>query len=204
MINGATGRSINATESGTYSVEVVTGPEGCPSVASANTVVLTFQPAPAKPVISQVGNTLQADVQADQYQWRDANGNAIPLAVNPTYNPPHSGRYSLTVRNANGCEATSDPITFTLGTSRGAGLAAGVRLWPNPVVAGQVLRLESTVGERFGSEAFDLVDLSGRQHPVTAVERATGWELHTAHLPVGLYFIRNAGTVLGQVVVQAE
>lgn len=114
--NGATTQSITVTTTGSYSVTVVTGP--CSSTSSATTV--TVHPLPTAAITASGplafcngGSVTLTASAAASYLW--SNGAATQAITVTT-----SGSYSVTVRDANGCAATSAPSVVTVS--------------PNPVV----------------------------------------------------------------------
>ena len=108
--NGATTQSINATQSGNYSV-TVTNASGCSATSSATTV--TVNPLPAVPVITGPSSfcpstsiTLTAPAGYASYLW--SNGQTTPsISVSA------AGDYTVTVTNAQGCSRMSAPFNVT-------------------------------------------------------------------------------------------
>ncbi|MFN8395561.1 MAG: hypothetical protein U0176_13050 [Bacteroidia bacterium] len=110
---GATTQSINATTSGSYTVQVVQS--GCSSAVSTP-VMVTVNPASATPTITPSGPTTfcaggsvtLTSSSANAYLWNP--GGATTQSVNVTT----SGSYTVRVTDANGCTATSAPTTVTV------------------------------------------------------------------------------------------
>jgi enoyl-CoA hydratase/carnithine racemase len=103
--NGATTSSIVATTAGAYSV-IVTDANGCSATSAATTV--TVNPAPPAPAVTasgptafcQGGSVTLTAPAGYTYSW--SNG-----ATTQSITVSQSGVYSVTVRNASGCTATS-------------------------------------------------------------------------------------------------
>ncbi len=138
--NGATTQSITVNTGGSYTVQV-TNAAGCQSVASAPTVV-TVNPVPPVPAITQTGNTLTTGT-ASSYQWY-FNGNLIPGATQQSYTYTVGGVFTVTVTNAAGCPASSNP--YTGARMAGTGLRSGQvfyhQVYPNPVRSNAVIAYE--------------------------------------------------------------
>jgi hypothetical protein len=113
-IGGATNQSYIATASGNYTVVVTQN--GCPSAASAATVV-TVNPTPATPTISAGGPTTfcpggsvtLTSSSATGNQWYK-DGNPIGSATNQTYSATASGNYTVVVTQ-NGCASAASSAT---------------------------------------------------------------------------------------------
>lgn len=106
--NGQTGRSVEVTTAGAYSV-TVTGHGGCTNTSAAVTV--TILPAPAVPTVTRVGDTLISSPGPD-YQWV-RNGIDIPAATERRFVIDRAGAYRVRVTNAEGCSVESDEIAVT-------------------------------------------------------------------------------------------
>ena len=115
IISGATAQTYAANTSGTYTVTVTTS--GCPSAASAGTVV-TVNSTPATPTISAGGSTTfcaggsvtLTSSSASGNQWY-RNGILISGATGQTYSANTSGTYTVIVT------ASSCPSAASAGTA---------------------------------------------------------------------------------------
>jgi hypothetical protein len=114
-IGGATNNTFNATASGSYTVVVTAS--GCPSAASAATVV-TVNPLPATPTITPGGPTTfctggsvtLTSSAASGNQWF-LNGNPIGGATNTTFNATASGSYTVKTTDVNSCTSAASAAT---------------------------------------------------------------------------------------------
>jgi uncharacterized repeat protein (TIGR01451 family) len=108
--NGATTSSITVTASGSYSV-TVTNASGCSATSAATNVIV--HPAATVTITgptTSCGNaTLSVPATFASYAW--SNG-----STGPTSNVTTSGTYTVTVTDANGCQAI-DTHTITINAS---------------------------------------------------------------------------------------
>jgi hypothetical protein len=145
-ITGATGATLTADSSGQYTV-VVTSGEGCSS-APSDAVLVTENPAPPQPVITQGSDTLYAS-GSGTFQWA-LFGTPITGATDPFIETATSGDYTVTVTDANGCTSTSDPYSY-IATGTGTIASNGFGVFPNPGDGLFTLRLDQlpAPGDRF-------------------------------------------------------
>jgi uncharacterized delta-60 repeat protein len=120
--------SIAVTAGGTAGSIAVTANNTCGSSAS-NTLSIAINPAPSKPTIVQSGNTLSSSFSVNGYQW-NLDGSPIPAATSQVYTFTADGNYTVTVFDAIGCFATSDPL-FTVGLQE-TDIAGAIEIFPNP------------------------------------------------------------------------
>lgn len=112
--NGATGSSINITESGSYKVSI-TNASGCHSASSTATIVtknaLPFTPtltAGGPTTFCEGGSVTLTSSPGTIYLW--SNG-----AASQVLNITESGSYSVTITDANGCQSlVSTPAMVTV------------------------------------------------------------------------------------------
>lgn len=100
--NGQTSQSINATQSGSYSV-TVTDANGC---TTTDAMSLTLNPAPTPDItafnIGCDGNgTLTTGTNFISYLWSNPTGASV--GTTPSINVAQAGTYSVIVTNASGC-----------------------------------------------------------------------------------------------------
>jgi hypothetical protein len=146
---------------------------GCTAEAS-NPVLVTVNPLPAQPVITQSYDTLYASGSGN-FQWY-LDGTLIPGATANFYIPLVNGNYTVTVTDGNGCENISVIYPMT-----NVGIyeyyAAPVMIHPNPsegafqvtsnstdrmdyVIADITGKILQTGALYFGRNSFDLTTLS--------------------------------------------
>ncbi len=128
---------IVARTPGTYTVHV-TDADGCGGTSPAVTV--TVHPLPPKPAVVLAGTQLSTPDAATRYQWLL---DGVPIAGQTTANTTAmgDGAYTVTVANAFGCAATSDPVLYHA-------RASARRVWLDTVSArvGERTRLTLRVG----------------------------------------------------------
>jgi hypothetical protein len=122
-----TTRRITVHASGTYYVTVGTA-AGCEG--NSDTMTVTIDPLPAKPVVTRDVDMLSTGA-ADSYQWYE-NGVALAGETGQTITLIRTGTYMVAVTNAAGCTAYSDPFTVNvLGVEVPAQLSS-FSLYPDP------------------------------------------------------------------------
>ncbi len=150
----ATSSNYTATETGVYSV-VVTNVAGCSTLSIATNV--TVVPLPAAIIttngpltFSQGGNViLSASAGAgNTYQWKK-DGVNITGATTASYTVTASGSYSVTVTNAGGCQANSQPavvtVTQTRPITKGLQEVENITVYPNPLYRNNYLNIDWSI-----------------------------------------------------------
>lgn len=148
--------NVSATPPGPYAVDHEIGGT-CPDTATTNILIeaLTAE-------ISEVGNTLAANITDANYQWIDCNSmTAIATATRQSFIPPGPGSYAVAI-TVGVCTDTSDcHLIFPVGIESGAA-PFGISVFPNPAdnavrvtlqhASGQVrARLLNTLGQEVRS-----------------------------------------------------
>ncbi len=121
-IPAATSQKYSTSIAGNYTVHV-TDASGCDG--TSQNFAVTVYPLPAKPVVTQSSTQLTSS-SAAQYQWL-LGGVPITGAMGQTFTPSQSGVYTVSVFDANGCSATSDPVTFSVGGTGGASASVSIQ-----------------------------------------------------------------------------
>ena len=93
-------------------------------------IVFSVNPNPSKPTITQNGDTLSSTT-ANSHQWF-FNGDTIPEETNQFYTAMQSGFYMVSITDANGCSATSDPLSVTISNIQEIESVYGLKIYPNP------------------------------------------------------------------------
>lgn len=128
--NGSTTRSISVRNTGNFSVQVSLA--GCNSPASV-AVSVTVNALPDTN-FSIAGRILTASQSGLIYQWL-FNGQPISGATNQSYEATENGEYSLQVRNAAGCTASSGRRVVVVDKLPLNAMPV-VELYPNPATRG--------------------------------------------------------------------
>ena len=114
VISGATNVSYSASVEGSYSVEVIYGPNNCPLTSQPITIsraptVTPIIAASGTTTFCQGGSVTLSVSPAPVYQWFNG-GAAINGATNATYTVNTSGSYQVEVAQGPTCTTISDPI----------------------------------------------------------------------------------------------
>jgi hypothetical protein len=171
---GATTQSIVVTAGGSYTV-TTTNAEGC-STASAATAV-TVQPLPdaqiaaSTTLLCQNNSAVLTAPLASSYLWSSGQTTREIVVFQP-------GTWSVTVTGANGCSATSTPVTITADPTTVSIVSDDTTVCP-----GQVIHLTSTVTNG-PALSYQWYGFAGHE-----IEGATGPELTTVS-DQGYYFLR--------------
>jgi hypothetical protein len=148
----------------------------------------SFCVLPTKPVIRSASEgILTAGAEAStlvQYQWYWA-WTPIPGATEWAYAVTQSGIYGVEVKGACGAAMLSDGFTATI-TAVGERMDHRLRVYPNPATAALTVELPAP----WPGAQLLLVNSLGRVVQQTACTGSTGYVLHVAHLPKGLYVLR--------------
>lgn len=140
LINAATNSAYTASAAGNYSVQV-TNATSCSNTSAAVSLVVNPLPSvqitPGGPTSFCAGSavTLQAS-GASTYVW----SNTIPGS---SITATTAGSYTVTGTDANGCQATSAPITVTVNSLPPASVTPSA---PQTLCSGQTLALQANTG----------------------------------------------------------
>ncbi|MBL7965312.1 MAG: S8 family peptidase [Flavobacteriales bacterium] len=132
---------------------IVENTSGCR--AFCDTLTFTMYPAPAVPVITPLGFTLESS-PADAYQWYQ-DSVAIAGADQQQYEVTVNGTYYVETTDANGCMASSDTLLVVVTMLNEAGTHDGMRSWPVPAADALWVSVDAT-----GPLDVEVRDLSGR------------------------------------------
>ncbi len=178
--NGVQDTSFFQGTAGSISVEGYNS-AGC--FGRSDTLLFTMLPPVPAPTITQQGNTLESSPAAAYQWWLD--GQPISGADQQQYEVTATGTYAVSIVDAEGCTAMSDPlfVTWTVIGSTDAPVTASLR----PVPASEVLWLTLPWSE----VPLDVEVLDAAGHRVAAVRSAEeqvrfdvrGWA-------AGLYAVR--------------
>lgn len=126
-IPGANQQTLKATQSGEYTVKN-TDANTCSAFSAAVTV--DVKALPAKPVITQVADTLFSS-SANGNQWYH-NDTILPGATDSRYEASYSGVYKVLVTDAENCSIFSDPYTFIYSAAPALQKDIDLNVYPNP------------------------------------------------------------------------
>jgi hypothetical protein len=180
-ISNATAATYQAAQTGTYTV--TTSVNNVASIPS-NGIVVTANPVPGKPVITQNGTTLSSSEAAGNQWYKD--GVLLPGETGQAYNPAATGDYSVTV-TSNGCTgAASAAYHYVLTSVINIDNEQYIRLDPNPVTSQATLTFNIT-----GTPALhvQIIDMSGVVYR-TFNRLTSGARLQLGALARGIYMAR--------------
>ena len=148
MPNGEQSESITVTESGEYSVEVLDA-NGCESFSDTVEIVVFELPQVSLSIdaleMCEGDSTLLTASSDDDvtFEWFE-NGNNISGAADSTLFVTDSSYYSVLITDVNGCTATDDVPTITVGAVPVAVVTGNTIACP-----GETLTLTATGGENY-------------------------------------------------------
>jgi hypothetical protein len=181
VINGATAATYVASTSGSYAA--VTVENGVNSPLS-NLIVVTVNPAPAKPGITRNGADLVSSSTLGNQWYKD--GVAISGATGSAFKPADAGNYSVKV-TANGCSSPeSDKYQYTVTGVINIDNTHYIKLNPNPV-KDRVLLDFNLAGSN--TVTVQIIDINGRICK-TLTNQASGTQVSFTDLTNGLYIVK--------------
>lgn len=160
---GATTQSIIVSSSGFYNVRVINA-SNCSALSPS--ILVTVNPTPPAPILTQVGNTLFSSAPSGN-QWY-LNGTLIPGATGNSYVITSGGVYSVTVTNTSGCMSAVSGGSFILSefVQLGNNEKFYFKIYPSPFST--QLRIEYHL-EQPHKVAIQLIDMTGKtiavRHP---------------------------------------
>jgi PKD repeat protein len=181
---------------GTYDVTLITeNSQGDDTLVLAN--YITVYPLPTAPTITDNAGTLTSSPAA-AYQWNDANG-PINGANQQSYTPVQGGIYTVTITDANGCKATSNP--FLVGINEIPGIS-GMNIYPNPATDNLFIAITTNQKKVLSVDMLNTMGQLVWSHTGIAVNGNTIIEAPLTNLAKGVYFLRINQTANYKVVVK--
>ena len=180
--SGPTTQTISPGTAGTYSV-VVTNGGGC---VATDTVTVSLYPVPS-PVLSVLGNTLDAGGPFSSYTWY-LNNVLILGANSQTYTASQSGWYRVEVTNSNGCVGI-DSLSVNVVTGREIDLNSSFKIWPNPVNDYVNIQFPSTSGFDIHVTVSDANGKTVQKRNLLANGNSETMRLDISNLSKGIYHI---------------
>lgn len=148
---------------------------------SFDTVLVSVKPQPAKPSITQQGNTLISS-EAAQYQWFK-DGQLIQGANQRSYtftNTTGSGVYRVRITNPEGCSAISETRIIETSIEEEVMSTGTPVVYPNPVQGFAKVLIPANIGTSFNVSIVNA--LGATLFNSTDIATST---LHTVQLPTG-------------------
>jgi len=148
---------------------------------------------PAVPVISQLGNTMDAGAGYATYQW-SLNGSILAGETNQTINATTNGTYTVEVTNPTGCSAVSDGYAFVFVGVEDIAFLNRFEVFPNPNQGRFTVRLELA---KSAAITFSLVNVMGQEvyaYDAGHIHGNFSHEINREQLAKGVYLLElNAG-----------
>jgi hypothetical protein len=189
--NGATTQSIIVDSAGSYGVRV-SDSGGCSN--SSLPVSVVVHPLPAKPVVvrdPKLNQLYAIGAGGSGYRW-SRNDTLIAGATGDTLVTSIDGRYAVTLIDANGCTATSDPYDVKWVTPNSVAIETGgdgMVVRPNPTSGVFTIELNAGVS---APVTIVLTGLDGKEVRRINYGKATGpyrAEVDIRDLPSGVYIL---------------
>jgi dienelactone hydrolase len=166
--------SIVVKKDGTYTV-TVTNSFGCKALASQTVKVLVL----TTPNILSAGPKMTCDQTAFSYQWY-LDGKAIVGATSKDYIAQKSGKYSVEIKNKEGCSAISSPVQIEITSIQEVDNQI-VSVFPNPTSNSFFIK----INQKAKATIFDVLGKNIYEEKTFFQEK----EIQTSHWQNGIYFI---------------
>lgn len=178
---------ISYTASGTY-LDTVSTSGACDSIITLNLTINTVDTT-----VTQVSDSLYANMSGATYQWIDCNNGNAPIsgATAKGFRPAVSGSYAVIVSNGACTETSSCFTVIKTGIEDVQGTAASFNVFPNPSEG--ELRIQYS-GNINPNETIFIYDMNGKlvfQSPL----RSSNEVINLYHLENGLYLMRYEGSI---------
>ena len=182
--NGFTTSSIIINNSGDY---FVTNTNSCGS-ATSNHIIVNVWPMPPAPIITQVGNTLEATTGFPAYQWY-LNNSIIAGETQVAITPTNIGNYTVDAIDTNGCIVTSQEFNFVIQALNPLSNSE-IIIYPNP--ASTVLNIVLDV-----SKMNTQIEISNVQGEIILSQKnnLSLNQFNIENIANGIYFVRIGNEV---------
>ena len=182
IISGSTSTTLNVTTSGSYTVKATLN--HCESLVS-NAVVVTVNPVPATPTITQNGNQLSSSAVSGN-QWY-LNAGIIAGATGQNYTASTSGNYTVQVTVNNCTSAFSAAFNFVPTALPNIDVfGTQFKVLPNPVRDKVIITRSSS---NITNLNIQLTDMSGRLLKILN-SNASRIEIDMSSYASGVYIVR--------------
>ncbi|TXK47434.1 T9SS type A sorting domain-containing protein [Pontibacter qinzhouensis] len=175
------GNVVTVTGEGTVTVKALQ--DGNEAYSPAPEVTTSFCVTPAKPAITESGNTLTSSSQTGNKWYRNAT--LLPGAMANTYTATEAGVYTVQVTGSCGVSAMSEALTLTI-TSAAEELSKLLLVYPNP--AQERVRVE--LPDNLPWANLMLYSAQGKVVLQAEGNNKTAVILDVKQLPKGLYFLQ--------------
>jgi hypothetical protein len=165
----------------------VTCPSGNP--ATSNTVLMTVNPIPATPVITQSNDSLLSNyASGNQWYYNEAASTySIAGATNQYYVPYTSGNYFVIVTDSAGCVSDSSNIINVVLTGISGINGTDFGIFPNPSNGMFTISFDS---KYYPDATVTLINAIGQPLLEDKLVNHTIIKLDVSFLPQGMYFMK--------------
>lgn len=176
----------SASASGTY-ILTVTSPSGC---STNDTVMVTVNPLPNTPVITQRHDTLFSSETGTTYSWYKG---ASFVGSNSFYKLISTGTYTLKITNSNNCTSlVSNTLNVTVitGVRNNSSIINSLELYPNPASQNLNINIQS---KQNANAQLRIFDVSGKEMFINDIKITKGETLQkidVSNFAKGIYVIQ--------------
>lgn len=183
---------LSYTASGTY-LDTVSTSGACDSIITLNLTINTVDTT-----VTQVADSLYANMSGASYQWIDCNNGNAPIsgATAKGFRPAVSGSYAVIVTNGACTETSACFAVIRTGIESYQSSAASFNVFPNPTEG--ELRIQFN-GKINPEENIFIYDMSGKL-VFQATLRTNNELINLNHLENGLYLMRYQG-IMSKVII---
>ncbi len=161
------------------------------ATGSTLVVSVTLEDPPALAItLSAALNTLTAAASGGTGAL-EYSLDGLTFQSSPVFANLPNGIYTVTVRDANGCTAVSEPVEIDIISTRTPEAEGPVRLYPNPNGGRFRIALAQPVAEGLYLWLYDLQGRLVWQQRYPEAAGQTLWEIHLADVPAGVYVLHG-------------
>jgi YD repeat-containing protein len=177
--------SITLIDTSGYYYVYMTDTNGC---FASSSLLLTFNPSPPPPSISQNGPELYSTA-ATSMQWY-FNGIPIPGATANTYTPLMNGDYSYEITNSFGCSTMSQTYIFTTVNIYGNSASNEIVIYPQIIESSFEIDCQcATINKQM---VFEIYSVTGEKiYSQRLFETIT--KIENSNIQDGIYFWKVTG-----------
>ncbi|MBK7956666.1 MAG: T9SS type A sorting domain-containing protein [Bacteroidetes bacterium] len=179
--NGMASKTISAKTSGKYFVNLF---DALNCLRNSDTITITANPVPAKPIISQTGNELICSNPSESYYQWYYNGSYVDGGTAKVLKTTIAGSYYIVCKTPLNCSAKSDAFNFVPAVSSIYNQSTGVlNIYPNPVHD----RVNILVEENYD---YSIINLAGMEVQSGKIIKGNNSIELNKSIQKGIYMIR--------------
>jgi PKD repeat protein len=151
--------------------------------SASDTIMVMVWPLPTTPIITQVGNNLEATSGFAGYQWYE-NNVALAGETQALITPINNGNYTVDVIDTNGCISTSQAFSFVIQAVNYT-TNNQINIYPNPAVNELIIDWP----QQTKNWQIEMIDAQGKTIS-TEEARCQKTTLYLSSLPSGIYVLK--------------